>query len=208
MESGPLAASRRIAAHVHGTIRRPRARAANAKDFLEFLETFRPGATAHLRAALPRQVMEAVEGSARTDWNSLELDGPYVTEIVRWLGADRARAAWRQFTCQRFVFTPAMRSLVDGAMRLFGLSVGSFVRIFPLGFKQGFRDFGDLRLELGANAATVVIADLAPEVVRYDAYTVLFHGVYLGVYDVARAEPQLEFLPELSARRITARFRW
>jgi hypothetical protein len=186
----------------------PRARAANAKDFLEFLERFQPGTRAHLRQVLPGEVMEAVEGSARTDWNPIDLDQQYVEAIVRWLRPERARDAWRQFTSERFVRAPAVRSLVEGAVRVFGLSVRSFVRIVPLAFSQGFRDFGTVELQLRDHDADVIISGIAPEVRAFDAYAVLFHGLFLGVYDVAKTPPRLEYRASREERRITARFAW
>ncbi len=185
---------------------RARARAGNAKDFLEFLEQLQPGTAAHLRATLPREVMSAVEGSARTDWNDIELDAQYVTAIVRWLGPERAREAWRKFTSERFIRAPAIRALAEGAIRVFGLSVPSFVRMVPFAFRQGFRDFADVEVTLGERNATVTIRNLAPAV--SPEYATLFHGLFLGIYDIAGVPPQLEFRPALDARRITAQFRW
>jgi hypothetical protein len=188
---------------------RPQARAANAKAFLAFLEGLHPGTTAHLRATLPPEVMEAVEGSARTDWNSLALDGQYVAAIVACLGAEQACAAWRRFAYQEFIRTPAIRAIFDGTRRVFGLSVGALLKVMPLAFHQGFRDFGEMRVTIGERDATAEIAELAPEVVRHgEAYGVLFHGMFLGIYDMVQAEPRLDYRVELEARRLVAHFRW
>ena len=188
------------------TLVRARARAGNAKDFLAFLEEFQPGTASHLRVTLPREVMNAVEGSARTDWNDIELDAQYVGAIVRWLGAERACDAWRKFTSERFIRAPAIRALAEGAIRVFGLSVPSFVRMVPFAFRQGFRDFADVDVTLGDHQATVTIRHLAPGV--SPEYATLFHGLFLGIYDIAGLAPQLEFRHELAARRIVAQFRW
>lgn len=190
------------------TDRNPRARAANAKDFLAFLERFRPGTREHLRGALPPEVWEALEATARTDWIPVALDGPYVTEVVRWLGPEASLEASRAYTSQSLVRSAAMQAIVDGAVRLFGLSVGSLLRIFPVGFQQNYRDFADIRVQRGEAEATVTLADLDPAVARTPAYAVLFHGAFIGLYDVVRTEPRLEFLPDLDQRRIVTRFRW
>jgi hypothetical protein len=84
----------------------PRARAANAEPFLEFLEGFRQGTQADLRARLAPEVMAAVEGAARTDWNSQEADGPFVAAIVGCLGVEQARTAWRRFANKQFIHMP------------------------------------------------------------------------------------------------------
>jgi hypothetical protein len=189
-------------------VRNPRARAANAKDFLAFLEGFRPGTREHLRRALPPEVWEALEATARTDWIPVGLDGPYVTEVVRWLGPEASLAASRAYTSQSLVRSAAMRAIVDGAVRLFGLSVGSLLRIFPVGFQQNYRDFADVQVQRGEGEATVTFSDLAPAVARHPAYAVLFHGAFVGIYDVVQAEPRLAFRAELDELRIVAHFRW
>lgn len=191
-----------------GLARVPRARAANAKDFLAYLEDLRPGTAAHLRAALPTEVMEAVERSARTDWTSIALDGIYVSEIVRWLGPARARDAWRKFTSERFIRSPAIRALADGAVRLFGLSVPAFVKYIPAAFEQGFRDCGRVEIAWSESQATVVLEDIAPEMAQHPSYAVLFEGVFLGIYDLVGVEPLFVFQPFLSERKIVARFGW
>jgi len=187
---------------------RPRARAGNAKDFFGFLETFHPGVQAHLTSVLPQTVMTGVVNATRIDWNDVEtIDGPYVTAIVHFLGGERAREAWRVYTSTRFIHTPAIRALTEGAARLFGMSVGSFVRMIPFAFQQGFRGCGEAKVDMGANGAHVTM-ELVPGFARFPAYAVLFHGLFLGIYDILPAAPQLEFQPSLERGRIFASFRW
>jgi hypothetical protein len=187
----------------------PRARTANAQDFLEFLEeVVRPGTRDHLVATLPREVVDVVVGGARTDWTPIALDGIYVTAIVRWLGEDAARDAWRAFTGQRFVKSPAIRALAEGAVRLFGVSVAAFVRRLPLAYQQSFRDFGAVRVDEGDREATVTIEDLAASGRHFEGYAVLFHGLFLGIYDIVGVEPRLDYRVDTRSRAIRARFRW
>jgi hypothetical protein len=186
----------------------PRGRVGNARDFLEFLEARSPGIEAHLRATLPAGVMEAIRERSRNDWIEVAtVDGPYVTGIVSHLGPDEAREAWRRFTSQRLVRSPALHALVDGAVRLFGLSVATALRVFPRAFEQGFRDVAETSVAFGDREATLEMR-LAPEYARFEAYAVELHGVFLGLYDFTRTEPRLEYEPDLGARRVRARFRW
>ena len=186
----------------------PRARAGNAKDFFEFLETFQPGTQAHLRRVLPPDVLQGLESATRVDWNDVEtIDGPYVTAIVSWLGDERARDAWREFTVKRFIHTPAIRALAEGAARLFGVSVGSYVRMIPFAFQQGFRNCGTARVDLGPGEATVRMT-FSEGFARFEAYAVLLHGIFLGIFDLARVEARLEFEPSFPERRLVATFRW
>jgi len=184
------------------------ARAGNAKDFYEFLEEFHPGTQDRLRQRLPGSVLERIHDATRIDWNDVEAtDGPYVTAIVDCLGAERARQAWRVYTSARFIKTPAIRALAEGAARLFGISVASYVRMIPFAFHQGFRNCGDVVAQLSEREAPVEVK-LTRSFASFDAYAVLLHGLFLGIFDIAHAEPQLEYRPDLGARRVSARFRW
>jgi len=185
-----------------------KARARNARDFFEFLETLHPGAQAHLREALPSSVLGKVVGATSFDWNDVEtVDGPYVTAIVGWLGDERARTAWRVYGAKHFIRTPAVRALAEGAARLFGLSVGSLVRMIPLAFKQGFRDCGEVKVEVGASEARVQL-HLVESVAAHEAYAVMFHGLFLAIFDLVACEPSLVFSGDLRTGTLAATFRW
>jgi hypothetical protein len=187
---------------------RPRARAANAKDFLAFLESEHPGSLGLLRQREPPEVIGAIEGAARTDWIDIDINGVHVTEIVQLLGPERARHAWRKYTSTSLIRSPAIKALVDGAVRLFGLSIRSLVRMSPFFFQQSFRDCGDLEITWGEREAKLSLVDIPAELARFPAYAVLFEGVFQGFYDIVQMTPQLDYRPDLAARRIEARFRW
>jgi hypothetical protein len=187
--------------------RTPRAKAGNARDFLGFLEQIRPGTGEQLRRALPAEVWSAVTESARSDWTPIELDGVFVSEIVKQLGAAPARDAWRRFTHERFIRTPAIRAIAEGAVAIFGRSLGSFVNVIPLAFRQGFRDFAEVRVEGDRTQATATLENLAAGT-HFDAYAVLFEGVFTGVFDITGSEVRLDYRPSREARRIVAVFRW
>jgi len=118
------------------------------------------------------------------------------------------KAASREFTSESLIKSPMMRSLFDGVLRVFGVNVGSLLKVVPSGFRQSYQDAFDLRVERGDREATVVFEDIAPEMMRFGAYPVIWEGIFLGLYDLARAEPTLDFRVLRSLRRVEARFRW
>jgi hypothetical protein len=189
---------------------RPRTRASNTLDFLRFVEEeIRPGVQAHLRGALPPEVATALLDGLPTDWHDVEdTHGPYVTELVALLGAEAATAAWRRYSIERIEARPAYRALMHGAIRLFGLSLGSFIQLMPRMWAQGFRDCFEVRTRVEGREGTVHF-ELAPAFARFDAYTALLHGVLLAYPDYARAAGStLEYLPDFPARRVKAVYRW
>ncbi|MGC3997820.1 MAG: hypothetical protein QM767_10135 [Anaeromyxobacter sp.] len=191
---------------------RARTRASNTLDFLAFMdEVVRPGTRAHLRSALPPEVVKGLLDCLPTDWQDVEtVHGPYVTELVRWLGPEAAAGAWKRYSMERLESRPAYRALVQGAVRLFGLSLGSFVHLMPRIFLQGFRDcFEEARpIQVDARHAILDLR-LAPAVARYPAYATLFHGLLQALPEMAQAKgATLDWHADLPARRLRATFRW
>lgn len=175
---------------------------------LHFMERTNPEAVQKLRARLPPEVLEALDHAARTDWIPVELDGQYVDGILAVMGHEDMLAAYRRFTSEALVRSPMLRSFIDGALRLFGVSVGTLLRALPGGLRQSYRDAFTLAIEHGDHEARVIFDDIAPEVLRWKGYPIVWEAVFLGIYDIARTPPQLELKLFRGTRRMEARFRW
>lgn len=185
-------------------------RASNARDFYEFIAKTQPRLHDHLKQQLPPEVLERIEAGVRTDWIPVELDSIYVNTVLDFLGHEKTRDLARRFAVQSLVKSPTMRSLFEGMLRIFGVGIGAFVKIVPNGFRQSYQDAFNLTVERNdpeAKEAVIVFDDIAPEVLRA-AYPVLWEGIFLGLYDMARTEPQLTFRVLRGQRRVEATFRW
>jgi hypothetical protein len=183
-------------------------RVSNANDFFRFLGKNYPEAQRHLLARLPAEVLDAILRAPRTDWIPAELDGQYVDEVFAVLGFDGGRDAYRRFTHESLVHSPTLRSIFDGLTRLFGVSVGTYLRAVPGGFRQSYRDALSVRVQRGDHAGTVFIEDIAVELLRFRSYPDVWHGTFLGLYDLAHAEPQLELHVDRPGRRVEIALRW
>lgn len=186
----------------------PSTRASNAKDYLLFLERSYPKVGEHLRANVPAEVMRRIEEGLRTDWIPIALDGQYVDAVLAFMGPDVMRAASRKFLVESLTKSPTMRSLFEGVVNVFGVSVGGLLRIFPAAFQQSYRDAFTLKLERGDREALAAFSDVAPEVLEFGAYVVIWEGLFLGIYDLARTPPQLELTVLKAQRRVEVRFKW
>ncbi len=192
-------------AGVEAPTRQPGFRVSNAQDFFDFLRRHEPEAADRVLAAIPDAMREFLEHGARTGWIPLELDGAFVDQVVAELGEERAREQWRAFTASQLTKLPMMRALVDGLIRVFGLSVGTFIRLMPHGWKQSYRDMCHLHIDRSSGEARVTLGDFAPGVLDH-RYDVLFHGVFLGLFDLANAEPRLDY--SVGSEEIRAVFSW
>lgn len=174
----------------------------------QFLERHYPDVVVQLRRNLPAEVLEAIEQAARTDWIPVELDGQYVDGVLAALGPDGMRAAYRRFTREALVRSSTVRTIIEGALRIFGVSIGTLLRTLPAGMRQSYRDAFELSVQRGEQEALVVFDDIAPEVLRWKGYPLVWEAVFLGLYDLASTPPQLEMKVLRGSRRVEARFRW
>ncbi len=183
-------------------------RTSNARDYLLFLARAYPDAHRHVKATLPAAILDRIERGVRTDWIPVELDGQYVDTVYRFLGPEVMKRTSRELLVQSLVRSPMIHGLFDGVRRLFGLNVGALLRVLPSGMKQSYQDAFTVEVERGEDQALVVFDDIAPEVLRFAAYPVLWEGIFLGIYDLAKVEPRLDFKLQRAARRVEARLRW
>jgi hypothetical protein len=183
-------------------------RASNARDSYEFLGREYPAVHRHLEATLPVEVLDRMKRGLRTEWIPVELDGQYVDAVHAFMGPDPMKAAYRRFIAESLTDSPMIRALFDGVVRVFGVGVGSFLRALPNGLRQSYQDAFTLEMERGDHEALVVFDDIAPEVLRFSGYPVVWEAVFLGMYDLARTAPQLDFKVRRGSRRMEARFRW
>jgi hypothetical protein len=188
--------------------RQPAVRVNNARDYLDFFERDNPALYRHLLTTLPPVVIAGMRSNVRTDWIPVEQDGQYVDAVLAFLGPDGTKAASRKFLVESLVKSPMMRGMFDGAVRIFGVSVGGFLRLLPHALAQSYRDSFTISLERGDKQGLLVFDDIAPELLRFSAYPVIWEGIFLGLYDLAHAKPQLDFALDRVERRMRARFHW
>jgi hypothetical protein len=188
--------------------RQPAVRVSNARDSFDFLARAYPAVHRHLEATLPAEVLDRMKLAPRTDWIPVELDGQYLDTVHAFMGYEPMKAAYRRFVTESLVRSPTMRGFFDGVVRVFGVGVGAFLRVLPSGLKQSYRDAFTLEMERGDREALVVFDDIAPEVLRFAGYGVVWEAVFLGLYDLAHAEPRLDYKLRRGFRRMEARFRY
>jgi len=183
-------------------------RTRNAQDFLAFLARTRAGALRHVRESVPAEVLDRIDHAARTDWIPVMEHGRFADAVLGVLGVDDMKSASREFLVQALVKSPAILRLFEGVQRVFGVTVAGFVRVIPSVVAQSYKDAFKVVVERVGSEALVVFEDIAPELLKFDAYPVVWEGVLLGIYDLASMAPQLDFKMQRGARRMEARFRW
>jgi hypothetical protein len=181
---------------------------ANARDSFQFYSREYPELYRHLLRSLPADVLAILQSGARTGWVLVEVDVLYVDAVLQFLGREPMKAALRRFIGGTLVKQPILRSVIQGVTALFGVGVGPLLRAVPPGMDQSYRESFALRAEHRASEAHFVFDDIAPELLRSEAYFVVWEAAFLALYDLARAQPRVELRADRAARRadVTCRY--
>lgn len=174
-----------------------------------FMDEGYPGTRELVLGALSPQLRPVFETAPRTVWIPLEQDAQFVDAIVERLGPGLASELWTGYTA-RFAQTPLMRALFDGATRLFGLSVGSYVRILPRIWTTAYRGAGQLDAsEAGDDWRRLHITDMHPAMCERPGYLILLRAMFEGMYTLANAsEPDFDLRFDAQGRELHVEFRW
>jgi len=148
-------------------VQRPRILAGFVQGTLAGLE---PAAAAGVRARLAPATREALERSSRLAWLPIEVDVELTDAIYAELGATRAREMFRR-NLSAALDTPILRSLAQGALRIFGASPARLFGWAPKAYAQLYRDSGEMRFESeGPGAARLELSGLPSAIARSRDY--------------------------------------
>lgn len=102
------------------------------------------------------------------------------------------------------------RSLFDGAARIFGLTVGAFVRIIPRVWTTSYRGVGIVTVgDTQDGSRDLDISDMHPEMCSRPGYVILLRGLFRGMYRLAGdASEDFELHFNAESRSLKATFRW
>lgn len=160
-------------------------------------------------ARLPDETRELYEMATRTSWIPVEHDARLVTAMVEVLGPAGAREFWRGFSTY-YVDQPVLKPLVEGAKRVFGLSMPTIIRMFPRGYGHVYRDYwaGATVETVDDRCGVVTLEGVIEPVIRCEAYMLVTEGSMLGMYDIGGVPDDLEFTVDRANGRVQGRFRW
>jgi hypothetical protein len=189
-------------------VRAPAVRVSAARDLLDFLDRFEPGARARVLELFPAASRDAIENSPRTSWLPVEHDHFTVDGVVAVLGRERALECWRD-SVPDIVDKPLLRTFVSGMVRAFGRDPTRILGLFPKAWPLVFRDCCEPSLQkTGAGEALIVFEDVAPEVRMYPNYFLSWQGISWGLCHISEvnAEVRLQVAPDRS--RAVVEFKW
>jgi hypothetical protein len=163
-------------------------------------------ARAGVRARLAPATLATLEASSRLAWLPIEVDVELTHAIYAELGAGRARELFRSSLAQALE-TPILRSLVQGALKLFGATPERLFGWAPKAYAQLYRDAGEMRFERDEpGSARLELFGLPPAVVGSRDYLDGMGGAFAAGFDVMGVKGEVT-LERLDASAGTAGFR-
>lgn len=160
-----------LAGFVHGT--------------LEVIDAQGGDLGARVRAELKPDTLEAIENAWSAAWIPLAHDVELSLAFCRVAGTEEACAAMRRNMAEAF-HKPMLRSVIDGAVRILGLSPGKLVRWAPRIWPLVMKDAGVMRVESQEDgAATVWLEGLPPLIADEGDYLAGTAAAIAAVFDLA-----------------------
>jgi len=139
----------------------PRVLASFLHGTLEVIDSMGGDLGVQVRAALKPEALEEIENAWAAGWLPLAYDVELTSAFFRLAGPERACDAMRRNMAETFR-KPTLRPIIDGAIRIFGLSPGKLFGWAPRVWPLIFKDAGALHVELGDARATIRLVDLPP----------------------------------------------
>jgi hypothetical protein len=165
-----------------------------------------PALSARVRARLAPETLATLESSSRLSWLPIELDVELTLAIYAELGAGAAHELFRR-NLSSALAPPILRSLAQGALRLFGASPARLFGWAPKVYAQIYRDSGEMRFEGdGPGSARLELRRLPPAVAQSRDYLDGLAGAIAAGFDLIGVKGEVT-IERLDPAKLRAAFR-
>jgi hypothetical protein len=187
-------------------VQRPRILAGFVQGTLAGLD---PASALRVRARLAPETLALLERSSRLAWLPIEIDVELTQAIYGELGSGPAHELFRR-NLSAALASPILRSLAQGALRLFGASPERVFAWAPKAYTQIYRDSGAMRFQAeGAGVARLELSELPPAIAASRNYLDGVAGSIAAGFDLmgVKGEVEIERFDPLG-RRACFRLEW
>lgn len=159
-------------------------------------------------ARIPEASLDAIVNTGRTGWIPIEHDHHLPDALVAVLG-NKATAALVAEAVLQHTEAPILKTMISGAIRLFGLNPASLVKVLPRAWSLVYRDFFTLEVvDREDTSASLKLIDIHPEVFRYPNYFVTWDGIFDGIFALTKADGMHRLALDEETRSGTWRLEW
>jgi hypothetical protein len=168
----------------------PLVRARHLKKTLTAAGQIGPEALAHFQAALDREVLQAITDGVGVEWLPVLANVQLCDAAKALLGASEAHQFWRA-VASGLAASPLLKTLVDGAVALFGLDPGSYARWLPRAWELVYRDAGRMTVRKLEEQRVCVRIDGLPYA-DHVAWRAALASGFSVLFDLAMARGEVE----------------
>jgi hypothetical protein len=163
-----------------------------SKDFLAALEERWPEAAKRVRSQLPNQPRQIIESASRVEWVHLRHHSRLNEVALGQLGLERYQQGWRQ-AMLRSVRQKTLRATVSGALRLFGASPASLMKLAPRAWNLLARNAGtlDAAVELEAKRGQMTLTEFPEEYSRDGSFAQGLVGCIEAFLDICETQGEV-----------------
>lgn len=173
-------------------IEEPAIRAAITIDHLETIRATEPHLLAQIASVAPPGTLDAMNRMTRLSWIPMRQHMRLAEATRQIIGPWEHRALWRR-TALRILQQPGLETLIDGTIRLFGLTPQGLSKVTPRTWGLVSRACGKLTLEPSPaqNQARIVLTDFPPELFATGTFAEGLAGCFEAVYELCDTQGQI-----------------
>ncbi|HTN53509.1 MAG TPA: hypothetical protein VML50_13965 [Anaeromyxobacter sp.] len=177
----------------------PEIRAAQLKEDLLALSELGSELASRVLADLAPATLRRIVLATRVDWLPAELNVELAHVGERVLGEDGLRT-WGRASVLRSMGTSLLQPILEGAVRLFGLSPPAIFRTVPSAYRAAYRNCGEMVVTGGEPDARIVTLQGLPAPLQDHAFLVAIEGALEGVFDTCRVEGAVRLVSPIGER--------
>lgn len=161
-------------------------RAALLQEILLALPAVGQERAARVLAAVRPATLDQIAHATRVDWLPAELHVELARAGLAALGEGGLKA-WGRAAFGRSVRSSLLRPILEGAVRIFGLSPGAVLRAAPAAWLAAYREAGTLEVTPWAEHACRVTLRSLPPALQDRGFQVALAGALEGVFEACDA---------------------
>lgn len=179
------------------------------KIFMGCVEALEPSERDAIRAAIGAEDLRLVEAATPVAWLPVEINLRATEAVGRVLGPQGSDLFFRRLGDQDFE-SSLLKSIVTGAIGIFGLEPSRLMRWVPRGWAQLFRDSTQITLSIaGAGKARLTFAGLPPMLAKSRVWRDSVASSMSAFYKATKREGTVEVeSSEPATSTMVLLFRW
>jgi hypothetical protein len=164
----------------------PECKGSYARSLLAAVDTLGGSTAAAIRHATPPEAIARIESAVATEWIPFEHYQAVAEAVRKELGDAQNRRFWHKVTARNFA-SPLLHHLIEGAVRVFGMSPAGLLKIAPRGRDLMVRGCGTLTFTNGSElrSGVLVLDHFPPSLFATGTTLEIVGATFEGFFEIA-----------------------